>query len=122
MELTSQEMRALRKDLKTLALFIRIYCRERHRDESKTLTKLPPHDLHELTGQHITLCDECTKLLAHAFHKRSHCPMHPKPLCKHCPNHCYHPSYRAQIREVMRVSGKHLLLSGRLDYLLHLLF
>jgi hypothetical protein len=48
--------------------------------------------------------------------------MNPKPMCKHCPNHCYHPTYRAKIREVMQFSGRKLLLGGRVDYLLHLLF
>jgi len=48
--------------------------------------------------------------------------MHPKPACKHCPSHCYHPTYRAKIRQVMKFSGKKMLLGGRLDYLIHLLF
>jgi hypothetical protein len=48
--------------------------------------------------------------------------MHPKPACKHCPAHCYHPTYRARIREVMKFSGRKMLLGGRLDYLFHLLF
>jgi len=42
-------------------------------------------------------------------------------MCKHCPEHCYAPRYRAQIREVMRYSGPRLVLRGRLDYLWHLL-
>jgi hypothetical protein len=112
----------LDRDLKTLALFIRVYCREKHADEVKTVIRMKDHDLEELTGERIVLCPDCAKLLQHAFYKRSHCPMEPKPACKHCPNHCYHPTYRAQIRQVMKFSGKHLLLSGRLDYLFHLLF
>jgi hypothetical protein len=48
--------------------------------------------------------------------------MDPKPMCKHCPSHCYRPSYRARIREVMKFSGRKMVLSGRLDFLLHLLF
>jgi hypothetical protein len=97
---------ATRKDLKTLALFIRV----------KT------HDVTAIAGRELVLCESCRKLLAHAFVKRSHCPMHPKPACKHCPSHCYHPAYRAQIREVMRFSGRKMVLGGRLDYLFHLLF
>ena len=54
--------------------------------------------------------------------KRSRCPLDPKPACKHCPVHCYHPTYRQNIREVMRYSGRRLVLSGRLDMLYHLLF
>jgi hypothetical protein len=112
----------LRKDLKTLALFISLYCRYRHRDQPRTPAELRTHDVRGIAGRDIELCAGCQKLLAHAFVKRSHCPMDPKPACKHCPNHCYHPTYRAQIREVMRFSGRKMLLAGRLDYLFHLLF
>lgn len=112
----------LRKDLKTLALFIRIYCEQRHPNADKQPVELKTHGVQAIAGRPVILCAECRKLLIHAFTKRSNCPMDPKPACKHCPNHCYHPTYRAQIREVMKYSGRKLLLSGRLDYLYHLLF
>lgn len=112
----------LTKDLKTLALFISLYCRYQHASAPKSPTEMKTHDVSAIAGRRIELCPECAKLLAHAFTKRSHCPLHPKPQCKHCPSHCYHPTYRAQIREVMRFSGKKMLLAGRLDYLFHLLF
>jgi hypothetical protein len=112
----------LARDLKTLVLFIHVYCRHRHADEVKRLVKLQSHDVQEIAGKVVALCPQCTQLLAHALIKRSNCPMDPKPACKHCPCHCYRKDYRAQIREVMKFSGRHLLLSGRLDYLLHLLF
>jgi len=109
-------------DLKTLALFIDLYCRYKHADLTRQPVDLRTHDVKAIAGKTIVLCPECAKLLAHAFVKRSHCPMDPKPMCKHCPNHCYHPNYRAQIREVMKFSGRKMLLAGRLDYLFHLLF
>jgi hypothetical protein len=112
----------LYRDLKTLALFINLYCRYKHANAERKRVNLSIHDVHAIAGKTIILCPECTKLLTHAFVKRSHCPMHPKPMCKHCPSHCYHPTYRAQIREVMKFSGRKMLLSGRLDYLFHLLF
>lgn len=114
--------KAMRKDLKTLAMFIHIYCKYKHADQPRSAVELKTHDVKAVAGREIVCCESCRKLLAHAFVKRSHCPMDPKPACKHCPNHCYHPTYRAQIREVMRYSGKKLLFSGRLDYLFHLLF
>lgn len=112
----------LEKDLKTLALFINIYCRHKHPEAPKAEPLLRSHDVRRIAGREIHLCDGCTRLLTHAFVKRSHCPMDPKPMCKHCPNHCYHPSYRQQIREVMQFSGRKMVLGGRLDYLFHLLF
>ena len=117
-----QTSHELHKDLRTLALFISLYCRYRHPGQPRTLVEMKTHDLSGIAGRQIILCEECRKLLVHAFTKRSHCPMDPKPACKHCPNHCYHPTYRARIREVMKYSGKKMLLSGRLDYLFRLLF
>ena len=110
----------LRRDLRTLALFIRIYCHAKHPDRSPVA--LRGFDLVEITGKPLDLCPECTRLLHHAFVKRTHCPRDPKPQCKDCPTHCYSKVYREKIRDVMRFSGWKLLLSGRLDYLVHLIF
>lgn len=112
----------LRKDLKTLALFIRVYCQHRHTAADKKPVALLTHDVKGICGRDVVLCADCAKLLTHAFVKRTHCPYDPKPACKHCPTHCYHPTYRSRIREVMRFSGRKMLLHGRLDYLFHLLF
>lgn len=112
----------MRRDLKTLAMFIHIYCKHKHAESPRETAHFKTHDVTAIAGREIIVCESCKKLLQHAFVKRSNCPMDPKPACKHCPNHCYHPAYRAQIREVMKFSGKKLLFSGRLDYLFHLLF
>ena len=112
----------LDRDLRTLARFVQVYCRHKHIGTHKRSVRLKHHNLRAIAGTGVSLCRECEKLLAHAFVKRSNCPMQPKPACKDCPDHCYHPKYRAGIREVMKFSGIQLLLSGRLDYLLHLLF
>src|SRR5262245_19536861 len=112
----------LERDLRTLAMFISLYCRYRHEDAAKAAVEMKTHDVEKIARRPILLCPECTKLLIHAFVKRTHCPMDPKPQCKHCPNHCYAPVYRTQIQEVMRFSGRKLFLAGRLDYLFHLLF
>jgi len=112
----------LLRDLKTLAMFIRIYCDGHHADRPRRPAVCKTHDVHAIARRPVVLCRECEKLLQHAFVKRSMCPMNPKPACKHCPKHCYHPTYRQQIRQVMKYSGRRLVLSGRIDYLFHLLF
>jgi hypothetical protein len=112
----------LTRDLKTLALFISLYCRYKHTQVPKTIAQMKSHNVTQIAGRPVELCPECTKLLMHAFVKRTSCPMDPKPMCKHCPSHCYAPHYRARIQEVMRYSGKKMLFAGRLDYLFHLLF
>jgi hypothetical protein len=119
---TSNMDKELRRDLKTLANFIRVYCHDRHADRATELVTLATHDVEAIHGRPLELCESCRRLLAHAFTKRTRCPMEPKPACKRCPDHCYHPTYRQQIREVMKYSGRKLVLRGRLDYLFHLLF
>ena len=114
--------RHMRRDLKTLASFVTMYCDKRHGDREKSPVILKAHDLSSLAGRTVCLCAECTKLLSHAIVKRVHCPLDPKPACKRCPKHCYAPKYRRTIQQVMRYSGREMLLSGRLDYLFHLLF
>ncbi len=113
---------AVKSDLRTLARFITFYCAHRHADELKTPVAIKNRDLDAIIGRQVDLCPTCCKLFAHAFVKRTRCPLSPKPACKRCPSHCFHPEYRRQIREVMGYSGRQLALRGRLDYLLHLLF
>lgn len=113
---------ALARDVRTLVRFVTVYCSGRHRQAAKSRAYVKRFDIDVLPGKQVDLCASCVKLLAHALVKRANCPMHPKPSCKNCPEHCYHPTYRKRIREVMKFSGRKLLLSGRLDYLLHLLF
>lgn len=114
--------RKLRKDLRTLALFIRLYCDGQHAAEEKSIVTMRTVDVAAVHGRPVLLCAQCRKLLQYSFTMRMRCPYDPKPACKRCPAHCYAPSYRAQIRAVMRYSGRRLVLSGRLDYLIHLLF
>jgi len=114
--------RKLRRDLKTLARFVELACSDRHADSPRAEVTFQTHDVGAIAGRPIALCNKCRKLLAHAFVKRSMCPMNPKPACKQCPRHCYHPVYRREIREVMKYSGRRLLLRGRIDYLVHLFF
>ena len=84
--------------------FVHIYCRGKD--------KMP----------HGELCADCQDLLSYAIQRLQRCPLDPKPACKHCEIHCYKPPYREKIRDVMRYSGKRLLLHGRLDLLWHYLF
>lgn len=114
--------RQLRRDLRTVARFVEVYCHGRHPDALKRAFWLPKWDVVAMIGRCPRLCDACRRLLAHAFVKRIHCPMDPKPACKHCPTHCYHPAHRETIRQVMKYAGPRLILRGRLDYLYHMFF
>lgn len=117
-----QANRQVDRDVKVLLSFIELFCRQRHAQRDKV-----PYTLREPYAipprrRPLALCADCGRLLAHAIVKRVHCEFDPKPTCKKCPRHCYAPKYRTQIREIMRYSGRRLVLRGRLDYLLHLLF
>ena len=122
LSVSSSRDQVVDKDLRLLARFIEVYCHDHHAADQRSVVALRSHDVSALMGRELALCPDCARLLNHALVKRSHCPMDPKPQCKHCPNHCYHPSYRAKIREVMKHSGRKLVMRGRVDYLLHLLF
>lgn len=109
------------KDLRLLALFIECWCQTHHAgipcsdcQEDEALAPLALSSLH--------LCDRCRELLDYAIARRRGCPLDPKPACKDCPIHCYKPVYRDEIRKIMRFSGRHLILRGRLDLLWHYFF
>jgi hypothetical protein len=120
--LAALEDPGVRRDVKTLARFVGIYCDGLHASAARAQLTLPQMDLEAVAGGPVVVCAECRRLLSHAVMKRAMCPFDPKPMCKRCPRHCYAPQYREQIRQVMHYAGRRLLLSGRVDYLLHLLF
>ena len=116
-ELTRKEL----KDLRVLARFIECWCGAQHdaaaREGIASDAALAPLALHD-----SRLCQECRGLLDYAIARRRACPLDPKPACKDCPIHCYKPGCRAEIRKIMRFSGRHLILRGRLDLLWHYFF
>ncbi len=114
--------RRMRQDLRVLARMIRVYCQDKHDGVERSRVRFKGHHIEPIVGSDVVLCPACGKLLMHALMKRSMCPLDPKPSCKNCTEHCYHPAYRERIRDVMKYSGRKLVLSGRIDYLLHLLF
>ena len=111
------------KDIRVLADFISIFCRENHRDGTRGTFPIKDDRLRNILGdKDLTLCQDCSKLLSHGIAKLLLCPYDPKPMCKKCPTHCYAPGYREKVREVMKFSGLHLIKHGRLDLMVHYLF
>lgn len=105
------------KDLRLLALFTRVYCRDHHADCERTA-----FDLGLPKTADYRYCAACADFLRYAIERRQRCPLKPKPSCKHCEVHCYRPGHREKVREIMRYSGKALIRRGRLDLLWHYLF
>lgn len=91
------------KDQHILEEFVHIHCVRQH------------------TTSEGELCADCQDLLSYAIQRLQQCPLDPKPACKYCEIHCYKPVHREKIREVMRYSGKRLILHGRLDLFWHYL-
>ena len=111
------------KDIRVLADFVSIFCRENHQTEAKDVFPIKDDRLrHTLDSKDLRLCQDCSKLLSHGIAKLLLCPYDPKPMCKKCETHCYAPGYREKMREVMRFSGLYLMKHGRLDLMIHYLF
>jgi len=111
------------KDIRVLSDFVSIFCREKHRSETKERFYLKDEKVESvLKDRNLMLCRDCRKLLTHGIVKLLLCPYDPKPMCKKCETHCYAPGYRERVREIMRFSGRYLLRHGRLDLLFHYLF
>jgi hypothetical protein len=109
-----------RKDVRVLAGFVDIYCREKHPDSSRQPFHIRDEDLQSRVEGN-SLCPDCSRLLEHGIAKLSQCPYEPKPSCRKCKTHCYAAGYREKVRQVMRFSGTYLVKRGRLDILLHYL-
>ena len=108
------------KDLKVLAGFVNIYCRENHKQAARSFYSPPDQRVREVVGdEELVLCPDCQKLFSHGMIKLLMCTQDPKPMCKKCKVHCYSPAYREQMREVMRFSGMYLMKHGRVDLIAH---
>ena len=111
------------RDIRVLADFISIFCREKHRAESKDTFLIKDDRLRQSLGdKNLVLCQGCDKLLNHGIAKLLLCPYDPKPMCKKCETHCYASGYREKVREVMKFSGLYLIKHGRLDLMAHYIF
>ena len=108
-----------KKDLKILAWFTAVYCRDQHAGPRRGLSELPA-ELGSL--QRYLCCSACRDFLAYAIERRRKCPLAEKPACKHCHIHCFRSGHREQVRKIMRYSGQTLIKRGRLDLLWHYLF
>ena len=90
------------REKRTIGAMLGIYCRGRHGLRS--------------------LCSECQELLNYAHCRLDRCPFgSAKPTCVNCPIHCYKPTMRADIKEVMRYAGPRLIYSHPILAIMHLL-
>ena len=91
-----------RSEKTTVRLMIGVFCRGNH-------------------GTRGSLCDDCRALLEYAEQRLDKCPFPIKPACDDCKVHCYAPEERNAIREVMRYSGKRMILKHPIATIFHYL-
>ncbi len=76
-----------------------------------------------LKNEKCQLCPDCAELAAYAHTRSDNCPMiETKAFCANCTVHCYKPSMRQKIREVMRYAGPRMMLHHPVDALRHLVW
>ena len=67
-------------------------------------------------------CEECAGLLEYAHRRLDACRYQEhKPTCANCPSHCYKPSMKKRVMEVMGYSGPRMMLRHPYHALMHLL-
>lgn len=90
------------QEKKTVEVMIRIYCQKKEKN--------------------LVLCPDCEELLRYAHARLNHCPFaEHKNSCKTCTVHCYKPSMRQRMQQVMRFSGPRMLFYSPLEALRHLI-
>ncbi|MDP2359648.1 MAG: nitrous oxide-stimulated promoter family protein [bacterium] len=93
----------IRREMRTVALMIELYCRAHHDGRSGP-------------------CAECDPLRAYAHQRLAVCRYGAaKPACNKCPVHCYKPAMRERIRRVMRFAGPRMIWRHPMLALIHLL-
>ncbi|MFX1496292.1 MAG: nitrous oxide-stimulated promoter family protein [Promethearchaeota archaeon] len=83
--------KTIEKERITVQTMVKIYCKKFHGNKSE-------------------LCNECLELLEYVEERLKNCRFGKnKPTCKKCPIHCYKPTMRERIQEVMRYSGPRMI-------------
>lgn len=95
--------RRIEREQRTIEVMIDMYCRARHKQEKG-------------------LCADCSALVEYSQKRTEKCQFgDEKPVCVHCPVHCYKPDMREKIRNVMRFAGPKMLLSHPYLGIMHLI-
>ena len=99
------EHRRIRREKHTIDAMLGIYCRGHHKH-------------HGIGGE---LCPDCAELRGYAHMRLDRCRYHEKkPTCGNCPAHCYKPSMKDRVMQVMRYSGPRMTLRHPYYALMHL--
>ncbi|MFX1330870.1 MAG: nitrous oxide-stimulated promoter family protein [Promethearchaeota archaeon] len=90
------------REKRTVEKMIRFYCERKHNRKDGNL------------------CEACFTLLDYSMDRLDHCQFgEDKPTCRKCTVHCYRPTRREEIRQVMRFSGPRLAIRMPSDWIRH---
>ena len=93
---------SLKDERETMEAMVRLYCRTRHKSRE--------------------LCSECAELLTYGQARLAGCVFgEEKPVCRLCPVHCYRPTMRTRMTEVMRTMGPRMLFHHPIRTIRHML-
>jgi len=93
----------IKRELKTIKAMIRLYCKAHH-------------------NQGKDLCESCQELQTYSIKRLANCPFQEnKTTCGSCNVHCYKPSMKKKVIDVMRYSGPRIMLHHPVLALAHLL-
>jgi hypothetical protein len=104
---TKIKTRKIRRDIRTLRMLTRIYCRDHHQEAMDGLSR--------------DLCRDCSQFVDYAAERLCRCPLTPKPTCRDCHIHCFASAHRDTARRIMRYSWPQIVRRGRIDLLWKLL-
>jgi hypothetical protein len=89
------ETARIKRELKTIAAMLRIYCRDHHGAVARS---------------DAGVCAECAGLHEYARQRLAACTYgSEKPTCVNCPIHCYGRQQREAMRIVMRYAGPRMI-------------
>lgn len=95
--------RRIERERRTIAAMIGIYCRDHHTEQATD-----------------DCCEDCAKLLRYANQRLDVCVFgESKSACNDCSTHCYSPTMRGHITEIMRYAGPRMSRRHPLLGLLH---
>lgn len=96
-------MNSINKEKTIVSNMIYLYCKDKH-----SIIK--------------DLCEDCEGLKNYSISKLNNCRYsNKKPVCKKCNTHCYNPTMKEKIKNVMRYSGPRMLFLHPLNTVYYLL-
>ena len=95
-------MSRVEEEKKVVTAMIQVYCKKKHKSK--------------------ILCPECEALNEYALKRLSHCRHgENKNFCSYCTTHCYAPKHKEKIKEVMRFSGRWMIVYHPIMAIKHLI-